>query len=427
MVQERRPVDLSAGANHLRLGNVSATLDPSSVMFTAPNGSHVVSTTYDLGVGNNQNLIRRLAGKEVELIWASTSGHEGDRIKGKLEPTADGGFLLRTADKVYINPAGTLVAPADSDVATLPGLAVQIESDRGAREELGVSYLTRGLSWSADYVAHLDPATSKMSVECWASVENKTGIPYRDAKIAFVAGSPNRAVREPSYAPASTAAFTVDSARMTKVDTGLAMQPQSIGELYEYKPKDKATIGVDQISRVRMFEATKVPVHLDYGIRLNPLYAWGGGEANHQNAQLSVSLDNKTASGLGMPMPSGSVRIFLRDGDADRYTGADTLGDVPVDGHVNLTLSKVFDVTADSSIVRSKRVDKHTERKTLRVILKNAKATDVEVRVVQAIGGKWTFASGEKPEKIDAATSQWKVRVPAHGKATLESTLNLKG
>jgi hypothetical protein len=232
MVHESRPVDVAAGTSHLRLGDVSHSLDPTSVIFRTPKGSEVVGSTYDLGVGSGSNLMQRLSGKDVELIWQSDTGREGDRIKGRLEPAADGGFLIRSGDKVYLNPKGTLVAPSDDALSTLPGLSVQVESDAHRSESLDVSYLTRGMSWTADYVAHLDPESDQMRLECWAAVTNQTGVPFRDAKVTFVAGSPNRAAHmaqnggRASFGEAPKA--VVDNAAAT------VNAPYSpLGELYE--------------------------------------------------------------------------------------------------------------------------------------------------------------------------------------------------
>ncbi len=425
MIHELRPVDLKPGSNQIQIANVSGMLDPNSVMFEAPEGARVVSTTYEMGAGNDATVIKRLAGKEVEFIWASNDGREGQRIKGTLEPT-EGGFLLRVGDKVYVNPAGTLVAPGD--VSTLPGLAARIESTQASQKDLGVSYLTRGLSWSADYVAHLDTEAGTLSLECWASVTNRTGIPFKDAKVTFVAGNPNRATRTVEMQrdmDSSKTSVPADGGRRISSYNGIAV-PEAVGELYQYKPKDRANIGLDQINRVRMFDASAVPVKLDYSIRLPDLSAWGTESGPRQNAQLAISFKNKKEAGLGLPMPSGAIRIYQRDGSDDRYTGADTLQDLAVDSPTSLTLTKVFDVSAEPKVLKVQRLDKHTVRKTVQVLLRNAKGRDVEVRLVDSIYERWSVSAGPKPEKLDASTAQWKVLVPSKGEKTLLVTFDLK-
>ncbi len=421
MVHERRTVSLRPGANQVNIGGVSNMLDPNSVLFESPKGARVVSTTYELGSGSNAGLMQRLAGKEVEFIWTSSNGEEGDKITGRLEPTSDGGFLLRVGDRVYINPKGTLVGPAS--VSSLPGLAARVESDGAGDQVLGISYLTRGLSWTADYVAHLDSDAETLSLECWASIENLTGMPFADASVTFVAGNPNRAVSQDRHRIKAEADATLPMNAVADPD----MRAEAAGEGYQYKAKDRANIGVDQISRVRMFEAASVPVKLDYSVRLPYLGGWGEQSGRRQNAQLAISLLNSKKHGLGQPMPAGAVRIYQSDGTANRYTGAGSLADLAVNSRTSLTLSDVFDVTAEAAILKSQRVSKNVVRKSLRVVVRNAKPKAVEVRLVQEIYGTHSWAEGDKPQKLNASTLQWKVMVPANGQKTMEAKLNVQG
>lgn len=430
LVHENRVVDLTQGTNQVRLNDVSRQLDPNTVSFTPPTGTDVIATTYDLGVGSETGLIRRLAGKPVELIWASNNGHEGDRLKGILEPNAGGGFLIRSEGKIYVNPPGTLVAPSDPDIATQPGLAVQLSSDAARKTEMPMSYLTRGMSWNADYTAHLNSANSTMRLECWATVTNTTGIPYRDAHVTFVTGSPNRAVQdiEADRPVDGRIAVSELAAKAPAATPPAPMTPAAIGELYEYKSTGPATIGVDQMSRVRMMETKTVPVRFDYSVRLPNLSPWYTAPANDRiGAQLAIKFENKAQNGLGMPLPGGGIRFFEGDGSTDRYTGADTLGDTPQDASVGLTVSKVFDVYGTTLPVKTQRLDKHHVRHTVHLTLHNAKGSTVVVRVVQGLDGDaWKFASGTRPEAPENSLRQWRITVPAHGEQTLEASFDTR-
>jgi len=425
MVHERRTLDLRSGANHVRLGGVSRVLDPNSVDFKTSSGTRVSSMTYDLGIGSSGRLLQRLAGKEVDLVLDQDSGRAGQRLHGVLEPSADGGFLLRTADSLYVNPRGTLVAPSDSDVDTMPGLAVQVSSASSGSQELGLSYLTRGMSWQADYVAHLDSDRKHMKLECWASVRNETGIPFKDARLTFVAGEPNRAVEA---APVTLARRTSTNSSGLSAEMSTVSAPVAVGELYEYKADGAATLGVDQISRVRMFDKPSVPIKIDYSVDLPPFDGWDvGTPMPKQSAQMTLKFENREAGGLGFPLPSGSVRVFETDGDADRYTGADTVGDLAKDAHASLTLSKVFDVSAEPVVIKAQRLSKHVTRRTLRVVLRNAKKTATTVRIVQTIPSSLSvWHDGERPVKLSASQYQWTVVVPAGGTKTVTSTFDLR-
>src|SRR6266851_617556 len=198
MVRELRPMQLAKGSNRLRLPDVSKALDPHSVLLRWQGSSQsqpqLVAHSYDLGVDSSDALLKRYLGKPVELVRYGQNGREADRQPGTLMVEADGAVVVQTDDHFYVHPNGTLVAPANGDIVTIPQLSVQAESPTAQTTNLEVAYLTRGLSWSADYVATLSPSSSTLSLECWATVTNRTGVDYPIASVSLMAGSPNRAV-----------------------------------------------------------------------------------------------------------------------------------------------------------------------------------------------------------------------------------------
>ena len=129
MVREVRPMQLAQGSNRLRVLEVSKELDPHSVLLRwqgdAPNLPQLVAHSYDLGVANSEGLLKRYLGKEVELIRYGQNGREADRQQGTLMVEGNGETVVQTDGHFYVQPAGTLVAPANSDIVTIPQLSVQ--------------------------------------------------------------------------------------------------------------------------------------------------------------------------------------------------------------------------------------------------------------------------------------------------------------
>jgi len=437
MVREERPVSLEKGRTKLRLPEVSRQLDPSSVLFGWPKGqeAQVVSNTYDLGAEGSNAVLQRYVGQEVEMVWTGSDGREGKRAKGTLEVGGDGGVVFRSEGKLWVNPNGTIVAPARSDVVTIPQLSVDVESEAARATTLDVAYLTRGLAWSADYVNTLDPDKDEMRLECWATVTNRTGTTFPEAKITLVAGSPNRAVvagidkqesldyeysrfnvreAKPAATAGGAAGFTFNSV----VGAGVA------GELYAYPVKAAATIAPEQMNRVRMLYSPTVAVQRDYSVRLGYEYGYynnysGQGSPQRQSATLAIRFVNDEKSGLGAPLPKGAVRVYEPDANgAPRYIGAASVGDTPKQGRVNLTLTNVFDVTSESRLVRTVRVDKKHIRWDYEAVLRNAKKSPITLRVVHSLGGK-IVSESVKSTKLDARTMQWKVPIPAGGETKL--------
>ena len=437
MVSEKRQVAIELGHSRMAIDDISKVLDPNSVLFDWPSQEQhpeVVATTYNLGMGNSSTLLSRLNGQTVDMMWPSTDGKAGDVITGRLEASEQGGnFALRTKDKLYVNPSGTVIASADT-ASTLPQLSVELDSLEAKKTQLSMSYLTRGMSWSADYVAKLDSVADIATFECWASVKNSTGTAFPAAKVTLIAGSPNRAVAE---RPMAGDGEFREAAKAVSATPQMGRKPryqsEDVGELHAYKISSVATIGQDQMNRVNLFGSRTVPVKRDYAIRIPSLGEWGyevagGNSLPHVSATLSISFVNNEAANLGMPLPSGSVAVYQKDEQGQaRYTGAATLGDTPLQEHVNLTLTNVFDVYAEYKVLSSQRIDKHTVRKTIEVALHNEKRLPVWVRLVQGFEGHWRpIQESEKSVKLDGGTTQWTVQVSPDVPKAVTYTIELR-
>ncbi len=414
-IQETRSVNLEQGRNRIQLDHVSKQLDPNFLIFDWGKDSErveIVSNTYDLGVGSGASLLSRLEGKQVDLLWPSQEGEPKDRLHGRLETSQYGGFVIRSDGKLYVNPNGTIVAPAEAGLTTMPTLSAEVQSKSAAAASLDITYQSRGMSWSADYVAKLDPTGDFFALECWATVENHTGIDFRNAKITLLAGSPNRAVRAPASLPAADAPEHENRSRKDKQsEAGFSMAPEAVGELYAYKVPLPASIGQEQLNRVKMIASAQVPIRKDYSIQLQPNeYAYGENPSIHQNAQLAIHWTNNDASGLGMPLPSGAVRVYDSNHGTAAYIGAASLGDTAKNQGVSLTLSKVFDVYSESRLVKVQKVDKKTVQRTFEAVLHNEKATPITLRLTQSLAGKKKMVSESvASRKLDANWVEWKI------------------
>lgn len=461
MVQETRSVTLEKGVSRVGLTDVSKSLDQNSVMFNWPDRKDVQvrSSTYDLGMDESGALLKRFLGKEIELVYRKQNGREGDRVKGTLEVAEPGNVVVKADGRYIVNPDATIEAPTDAGIVTIPQLTAEVESGSAGSAKLGVSYLTGGLSWSADYTLTLGGSRDEgqgsktdvgrtgasnevfklykklieetASLECWASVMNKTGTDFPDAKLKFVTGSPNRAVlaakaRIANGSPELEAGnWRNDKSRanwfaMTSDYPGSV----AVGELHAYPYEANATIRQDQINRVRMMGVEGMSLKKWYAISVPTLWRDGfqGNPDTRLTATLGINFKNDEASKLGKPMPGGAVRVYEPDANGrPQYIGAATIGDTPKDARVSLTLSNVFDVYAQSRLVKSEKIGKRKVRKTLEITVHNEKASDQEVRLVQNFYGTYTIVSeNAKSAKLNAGQRQWALQVPAGGEVKLQ-------
>jgi hypothetical protein len=419
-VRDTRKVELTGRSTHVELRDVSKTLDPKSVIFEWPGqtGREITANTYDLGVGNGDGLLKRFVGHDVEFVWRSNNGSEGQRLHGTLE-TADNGIVLKVGDKYYVNPDGTIIAPSGDNLVTTPTLSADVQSDAPGTAKLRRSYLSQGLNWSADYVGIVSPNDDSMNLECWATVTNRSGVDYPAAHITLVTGSPNVMLNSPQ--PQSFVASRAKG-RLEMADFAAApvAPAQAVGELYSYEIRTPSTIGQDQMNRVKMMSSERVPIIRDYSVNIQP----GWGDPTRQNAQMAVDFYNRKEAGLGKPLPEGAIRVYESSGDRQAYVGGSTIGDVPKGDKVELTLSDSIDVYARSTIVRTKRIDKHKYLRTYHSDLYNEKAKAITLRVVYETEDTTSVVSQSAPSvRKNNMTLVWKLTIPGGQHIPLDFTL----
>lgn len=439
MVSENRSVDLPAGGTTVRVAGVSRMLDQNSVMFSFPDARDVKasSSTYDLGMDTSGELLSRFLGQEVTLVYRGDNGQAGERQKGILEVAQTGNVVVRVGDKYVVNPDATIEAPANAGIVTIPQLSAEVTTKAAAKGTMNVAYLTEGLSWSADYTLTLAPGSSDLGIECWATINNQSGADYPGAKINFVAGGPNRSVRasraKMEGGPGGGGAFDEefgfgDAAQMRMAPQ--AGSPTSVGELYAYPYESIATVRHNQTNRVLMMSADAVRAERDYSIMLPSFGRWYGSlpDASYRHqAKLGLNFSNSEKTGLGKPLPMGSVRVYEPStGGAPVYIGAAQIGNTPKDGKIHLTLSDVFDVYATAKILKKRVINKKQSEYTFEAVIHNEKKLALEVRLVQSFYDKFTFSSQSvKGKKMTNGTTEWKVNVPAGGEAKLTYTVVL--
>jgi hypothetical protein len=355
---------------------------------------------------------------------------------------ANGEVVLQTDGRFYVGPVGTVVAPANGDIVTIPQLSVQAESPAAGPATMEVAYLTRGLSWSADYVATLSSQSDALALECWATVMNRTGADYPNARVSLMAGTPNRAAEQARDAMVDLhdrsdyrVARAPALAGRREVGLGYAAgAPEAVGDLHAYPIKSPTTVVQEQMNRLLMLASAKVPVSRDYSARLPALtpwddsYLWGSpAQPERGGVQVALSFMNRAKTGLGAPLPQGAIRVYEPDRSGSlRYAGAATVENTPKEQKVQLTLARAFDLFTESRIVRKQRVKKRTVRKEVEVVVRNEKPAAAEVRLVQGFGGRWKMVRESQPHvNLNADHAQWRVPVPAGGKITLAYAVDL--
>jgi len=417
-VREIRPLDLSGSRDTVRLTDVSERLDFSSVRLVtgsagdAAPGLHVARLAYRYDVATGAALVDRARGSRVRVT------SRGDRqTEGVLVASDEQWLVVRTDDGAIQTLSRESVesvrlANPPASLSLRPTLEAVIEGGRRGRTDAELSYLTGGLSWTAEHVL----VRRGEDAGTWSTrvvLDNSTGRDFVDASVQLVAGNPNRA-QSPGPRPIAMMARAAVAGAEAKSD----MSEESFAEYHLYT--------LDQPATLRNREQQSLEMYTTRAVKLAPKYTYRGGDA--RGVRTELELKNDAASGLGMALPAGRVRVFESDPQGRlQFTGESTIDHTAKDEKVTIDVGQAFDLVAEQRTTSEKRISDREHETQFEVKLRNRKSTPVTIGVDESVGGDFEVTQQSQPsEKKDANTLHWDVAVPAGKETVLTYTVRVR-
>ena len=440
LVREDRRFDLTAGRNRLRVPDVPALIDPTTVSFTSltdPKGTRVVEQSFEFDLASPQKLLSRYLDREVAVEQARGSGVE--TVTGTLVST-QGGITLKAPDgtvRILNGHTGVKLPSLPGGLISRPTLAWDIEAATTGTQSARLAYQTGGMTWWADYnltYSEPSPGACKLDVGAWVTLVNQSGASFENAKLKLVAGEVQRA--QPRYAPAPMPAGVL-AAPMARASEGFA--EKAFFEYHLYTLGRPASLPNNAIKQIELFPtATGVGCEksLVYGGQGN-LPAYGSpmtdrnfGQGSNRKVEVYLRVKNAKANGMGMPLPAGKMRVAKRD-DADgslEFIGEDVIDHTARDERVQVKLGSAFDVVGERRQVEY-RVDTSAKwiEEEIEVKVRNRKADETVAVLVRESLPRWTQWSFVKRthdfEKLDSRTVHFPVRIAPGGEAVVRYTV----
>jgi hypothetical protein len=181
VVREDRSFPLAAGRNMLRVDDVPALIDPTTVAFTSltdPAGTRVVEQGFEFDLAGSAQLLSRYLGREIVVEQARGTGVEA--ITGTLLGTP-GGLTLRAADgsvRIVERYSGVKLPELPGGLVAKPALAWQIDARHAGVHRTRFSYQTGGMTWWADYnLAYSEPRPGgcRVDLNACVTIVNQSG------------------------------------------------------------------------------------------------------------------------------------------------------------------------------------------------------------------------------------------------------------
>jgi len=421
LVQDIRSLEIASGRVRQGFPDVSASIRPETVSLAVPNAM-IVEQNFDYDLLSPSSLMEKALGETITLVRTNPATGAETRDRAKVL-AVNGGVVIEVDGHVEVLRDDGLPVRAIFDrvpemLLARPTLTVMLASSRAGTRAATLSYLSRGLGWSADYVALFDDKNGTLDVQGWITLQNTSGTTFNNAKTLLVAGQVGSTDRNNSY-------YVPRPRQQTTMTPGMeSADREQLGDFYLYPLQERTTIADKQTKQVSFLDTKGVLASSGYRFE----NAWLGSSDEPSSAQSVLRFANSGAAGLGDALPSGVVRVYVRDARGQpQFTGENRIDHTPKGSTIALPTGDAFDVKVQPTTVSRARLSDDRWRTVMRYRITNARSQPVVVELLQS-GLNWSdvrvIEESAKGERHGAGTMAWQVPVPANGDAVVTATFD---
>ncbi|WP_199560296.1 DUF4139 domain-containing protein [Sphingomonas psychrotolerans] len=412
LVQDVRQLDLPAGRTRQDFPDVSAQIRSETVTLSGP-GLGIVEQNFDYDLLSPDKLMEKAVGSVVTIVRTNPATGAETREQARVL-AANGGIVLQIGNRIEVLrddglPVRVIFDKVPENLRARPTLSVTLQAARAGRVPATLTYLTPGLGWTSDYVMLFDEAKSAIDMQGWVTLTNNTGTTYRSADVLLIAGNPNRGG---NGGLAQLGDSTIEQA-------GTESGPrETLGDYYLYPLGERTTIANAQQKQVSFLDVKNTPAR--------KTYEWTNGwletQSDPRSAATVLKFSTSKNGGLGDQLPSGTIRVYMRDTRGDpQFIGESRVAAAPMGSAMSIRTGDAFDVKGAAVLVERKRLSSSRWRTSMRYDFTNARPAPVTVDLAQnGLWGDVRLVEQSQPgERVSADRMEWKVPVPANGKASV--------
>jgi hypothetical protein len=424
LVQDRRTFNLQSGTNTLDFTDVAASIDATSVSFkslTDPTGTTVLEQNYVYDLVDSAALLNRYIDQPIE-ITTTTANNGTETISGQLLSGVDDIILRKDDGQVIVisraNVRDIRFPDLPGGLITRPTLRWLVQSANTGSQQVELTYLTGGISWTADYILLLATDNQSLGLNGWITLNNSSGAAFKDAKLKLVAGELNR-LPQPQQE-----GLALDKATSEAVPAAPPVEQRNFSEYKLYEISRPVTVGNNETKQVEFVTAADVPANTffvyDGG---TPLYGYYSpitdqyyGQTGITTVQNWLEFTTGKETGLDAALPAGRIRVYQEDVDgAALLIGENTINHTPKGETVRLLLGNAFDLVGEHTQTDFKFLSSTVLQETYTIKLRNHKEDQtVEIRVPEHLfrWSNWQILSASDDYKqLDSGTIEFRAQV----------------
>lgn len=373
LIKETRKIKLQQGLNTIVFSDMPKNTISSSIFFNSECRNtkflnhKFYSSKFDL-----TELTEKNYGNQINIRNSKKSG----TLIGKYDNYA----LVGIDDNIESFKMEEIIFKGSPEFPSAGKLKIKIESPKKQEIEINITYLTKGINWSANYAILLSN-TKGGFINSWLNIKNSSGVEFKNAEVKF---SKSRAI--------------------IKQDTNEWRPGIPNDKIINYTLEDRVTIPKTyQITSayipfaqfqctesLRVFLPFKFEERWKNPIKIIPVEKW-------------LSIANTKANNLGKNLPSGILEIYEKqEKDFEKYGTKSMIHHTKANGIFSIPYSNAYKLFAEIYQSEYRIVTRGVVEIEYRVNIKNPRKSPIKVVVIQPIPkGKWkiiktTFPPSEK-------------------------------
>ena len=443
LVDDIRQVNYRSGIQSIALPGVSSAILPQSVTIRSDD-IEILEQNFDFDLLTPAKLMEKAVGQYVELVRINPATGAEEKRRAKVL-SVNNGTVIEVNGKIEVLradqvPTRVIFPNVPENLRAEPTLSLKLATNRPGTRSLGLSYLTSGVTWDADYVMTFNEVTNQMDLQGWATLENLTQTRFEDAELSVIAGYVGTLNNQHHYNNYNNTNdyFRFYHQRRNQIVQNnnrrlqtLRLQAQRsggteassqerVGDNLIYRLPQKTTLAAKQKKQIALVEADDVVATKAY-----EFYKSGFTSINiPQSVDSRISFSNSRAAGLGEALPAGTIRVYSKDQNGkSQFIGEQEIGHIAGGSEMSLKIGEAFDITVKPILVKSDKVSTNITDYEMRFDLRNASRKDVVVRLYQKMSNSRTdykFLSESQTGQMQNSSSRyWDVNVPAEGASKL--------
>src|SRR5512143_1106296 len=209
VVRELLPLNLGSGVNAIRFGEITAHVEPDSVMLRDPLATRqlqIWEQNYRNDPVTQELLLSLYEGQTI--TFKTGRGGEQEYVKGKViragyvprmipynDPYTQGSQapIIEVDGQLQFSLPGQPMFPSlIGDTVLKPSMNWLVQTDKPGKFDAELSYVTGGLSWEADDNLVAPEKGDTIDLVGWVTIQNHSGTVFDNAHIKLMAGDVNK-------------------------------------------------------------------------------------------------------------------------------------------------------------------------------------------------------------------------------------------